>query len=148
MDYVFDQHRKEMTLSMSNEITQNQCAGTLPTSRIVAIAIAFCVFVPLAGAVAETIGGWLGLFTWLVSWFVMIVAAVILTRRFANPTLPTLCGIMVGITAPKPSDSWLTSTVGEAFARGISFVITIAAVGIALSVFNAISKHMRESTPK
>ena len=102
-----------MTSSMDKEIIQNQSARILPRSRIVAIAVAFCFFVPLAGALAETIGGWLGFVTWLVFWLVMAVAAAILTRRFANPSLPTICGIMVGITAPKPSDAWLTSKVGE-----------------------------------
>ena len=133
---------------MNKESSQNPSAGTLPPSKIAAIAVAFCVFVPLAGALAETIGGWSGVLTWLVFWSLMVVAAVILVRRFANPTLPTLCGIMVGITAPKPPDSWLASTVGEALSRGLSIVITVVAVGMALSVFNAVSKRVRESMPQ
>ncbi len=145
---VLTRTEKQIALPMDHEFTRNHSTGMLPQSRIVAIVVAFCLFVPLAGAVGEAIGGWLGFAIWLVFWLVMAVAASILTLRFSNPILPTLCGIMVGITAPRPSDPWLANLVGEALARGLSIAITIAAVGIALAIFNAISKQNRDSSRK
>lgn len=133
---------------MDNTAIKNHAAGILSQSRIVAMVVAFCFYVPLGGAVAQSIGGWPGFVVWFMFWLPMAVVAIVLTRQYSNAILPTLCGIMVGITAPRPSDAWLTSMVGEALSRGLSIIITIAAVGLALTVFNATSKHHRNSTTK
>lgn len=112
----------------------------LSKNWLIALIVAFCIVVPVAGAFAEAVGGWLGAAIWLVAWGVMAIVAVAVTSKYANPFLPTLCGIMVGATAPRPSDAWALQLLGGGWGRALNFLISIVAIGIGLTIFSAIAK--------
>jgi hypothetical protein len=101
----------------------------------------FCVFVPTAGAVAQEVGGWLGWVIWFVVWGVMFVVAWTITYKYANPNLPLICGVMIGITAPRPSDVWVRQIAGEGLGKAIDFGISIIVLGIAMAIFYAIARR-------
>lgn len=112
----------------------------LSTPKLVAIAMAFCVFVPAAGAFAEEVGGIFGALIWLVAWCVLIAVAVMLTKKFSNPHLPVICGVMVGMTFPRPTEAWICEQVGDASGRAVSMVTFALAVWIGTTVFTSIAK--------
>lgn len=129
---------------MGGEASREEQAGGprfLPRFGLVALVVAFCVVVPAAGAAAEAVGGWPGVGVWVVAWGVMAATAVVVTLRYANPFLPTLCGAMIGAAAPRPSDAWVRELVGEGLGRALALVISLAAIGIGIAIFGAIAKR-------
>ena len=112
---------------------------------LIALVAGFCVVVPVAGAAAQEVGGWLGWLIWFAAWGVMFAVAWLITYNYANPKLPLICGVMIGITAPRPSDAWLRQIAGEGWGKAIDLVITMIAIVIALTIFNAIAKRHKSS---
>ncbi len=128
---------------------------SLPWS--ITLVVAFCVLVPVAGSVAQEVGGWLGLVIWFVAWGVMFVVAWIVSYKYANPKLPIICGAMVGVTAPRPSDVWLRQIAGEGWGtpfqwihipQAIDFAITMIWVAIGITIFSAIAKRHKSSSAR
>ena len=122
---------------------------SLPWS--ISLVAAWCILVPVAGSVAQGIGGWLGGVIWFVAWGVMFVAAWIITWKYANPKLPLICGVTMGLTAPRPSDGWLRRITGEGWGwfqtpKAIDFAITMIWVAVGITIFNAIAKRRESSS--
>ena len=113
---------------------------------LIALVAGFCVVIPLAGAVAQEVGGWLGSVIWFVAWGVMFVVAWVVTDKYANPFLPPLCGVLIGVTAPKPSDEWLRQIAGERWGKAIDFGILIIGIAIGMAIFGAIAKRQKSSS--
>ncbi len=107
----------------------------------VALVAAFCIVVPVAGAAAEEVGGWPGVGLWVFAWAVMAAAAVAVTLRYANPFLPTLCGVMIGALAPRPSEAWFRQLAGDGWGRALSLALSIVAIAIGMAVFTALAKR-------
>lgn len=143
---------------MSDQLSSEKQVGSpkyLPLSWSITLVVAFCILVPVAGSVSQEVGGWLGLVIWFVAWSVMFVVAWIVTYKYANPKLPLLCGVMMGVTAPRPSDVWLRQIVGEGWGtpfqwihipQTIDFVITMIWAAIGITIFNAIAKRHKSSS--
>jgi hypothetical protein len=110
---------------------------------LIALVAGICVVVPVAGAIAQEVGGWLGWVIWFVAWGVMFAAAWLITYNYINPKL--ICGVMIGITAPRPSDPWLRQIAGEGWGKAIDLAITMMSIVIALTIFNAIAKRHKSS---
>jgi D-alanyl-lipoteichoic acid acyltransferase DltB (MBOAT superfamily) len=115
---------------------------------LITLVAAFGVLVPVAGAVAQEVGGWLGWVIWFVVWGVMCVVAWIVTNKYANPKLPLICGVMMGVTAPRPSDVWLRQVAGEGWGKAIDMAITMIGVVVGMTIFNAIAKRRKSSSAK
>lgn len=113
----------------------------LSQAGMIGLVAAFCVVVPVAGAAAEEVGGWPGVALWLVAWGVMAAVAAAVTYKYANPFLPILCGVMIGATAPRPSDAWVRQLVGEGWGRALNLVISVAAIGIGMAIFGVIARR-------
>jgi hypothetical protein len=121
---------------------------SLPWS--ITLVVAWCILVPVAGAVSEEVGGWLHWVIWSVAWGAMFIVAWIVTYKYANPKLPLICGAMMGITAPRPSDVWLRQIAGESWGfvqvpKAIDIAITMIGVVIGMTIFNAIAKRHKSS---
>ena len=81
----------------------------------------------------------------------MFVVAWLVTYKYANPKLPLICGVMMGVTAPRPSDVWLRQIAGEAWGfvqvpKAIDIAITMIWVAIGVTIFNAIAKRHKSSS--
>ena len=107
---------------------------------LIVLVAGLCVVPALAGAVAQEVGSWLGWGIWFLGWGLMFVVSWIITRKFANPIIPTLCGVMVGITFPRPSDEWVRQFAGEGWVKFIGFGMLFIGVAVGLTIFNAIAK--------
>src|SRR5262245_61099335 len=121
---------------MSDQPGSEQQVGSpkyLSLPWLITLVAAFCVVVPAAGAVAQEIGGWPGWATWFVVWCVMFAVAWIITCKYANPKLPLICGVMVGIAAPRPSDVWVRQVAGEGLGKAIDFGISIVLLFVAMA---------------
>jgi len=121
----------------------------------ITLVAAFCVLVPVAGTVAQEVGGWPGWAIWLVVWGMMFGVAWFVTYKYANPNLPLICGVMMGLTAPRPSDVWLRQITGEASGtpfqwihvpQAIDFAITMIWVAVGITIFTAIATRHKSSS--
>jgi hypothetical protein len=109
----------------------------------VALVAGLCVVPAVAGAVAEEMGG-NGWILWLAVWGVMATVSAAITYQYANPNLPILCGVMVGITAPRPSGEWLRQFTAEKWLKAAEIGMSMVVVVIGLMIFSAIAKrHQR-----
>ena len=108
---------------------------------LIAFVAGLCVVPALAGAVAEEVGGWLGWVIWFVGWGMMFVVSWIVTYKYANPIIPTLGGVMVGLTMPRPSDEWVRQFAGEGWVKSIGLGMGLIGVAVGLTIFNAIAKR-------
>jgi hypothetical protein len=108
---------------------------------LIVLVAGLCVVPPVAGAVAKEVGGLLGWGIWFLAWGVMFVVSWILTRTFANPMLPTLCGVMVGVTFPRPSDERVRQFAGEGWVGFIEYGMLFLGIAVGLTIFNAIAKR-------
>lgn len=125
--------------SSEKHVNSPKCLS-LPWS--ITLVVAWCILVPLAGTVAyEAGGGWLGGIIWFVAWGVMFVVAWLITYKYANPKLPLICGVMMGLTAPRPSDVWLRQIARERWGKAVDVAITMICVAIGVTIFNAIAKR-------
>ena len=139
---------------MSDQPSSEKQVGSpkyLPLPWSITLVVAFCVLVPVAGSVAEEVGGWLRWVIWFVAWGVMFIVAWMVTYKYANPKLPLICGVIMGVTAPRPSDVWLRQIAGDAWGfvqvpKAIDFAITMIWVAIGITIFNAIAKRHKSSS--
>lgn len=105
-----------------------------------AFVAALCVAAALAGALATEFGGTAGLVIWFVGWCVIFACTWFVTHKYANPRIPIICGAVVGLTFPRPSDEWFQQLVGARWGNGVSLLIGVISVVIGLAIFNAIAK--------
>jgi hypothetical protein len=117
----------------------------LSRGGLVGLVIAFCVGVPLASALSEEVGEWPGVAVWLVAWGAMAVVAATVTYRYDNSFLPTLCGALIGASAPRPSDEWLRQLAGEGVGRALPFALSLVTIGIGIAVFSMIATRSKAS---
>lgn len=135
---------------MSDQVSSEKQVCTpmylsLPWS--ITLVVAWCIFVPLAGTVAnEAVGGWFGGIIWFIAWGVMLIVAWLITYKYANPKVPMFCGVMMGLTAPRPSDAWLRQVAGEGWGKAIDVAIVMTYVAIGITIFNAIPKRHKSSS--
>ncbi len=135
---------------MNNQSGDANIAGSgayLSKPWLFAFVAALCVVPVFAGGVSEEVGGWVGWLMFLVSWVVMFCVAWIVTRKYANPIIPTVCGIMIGMTMPIPfSNEWLRQAAGDGIGKAIGMGIAIVGVCIGLAIFNAAAMRHRGSS--
>jgi hypothetical protein len=118
---------------------------SLPWS--ITLVVVWCILVPLAGAVAnEIVGGWFGGIIWFLAWGVMFAVAWVITYKYGNPKLPLICGVMMGLTAPRPSDVWLRQIAGEGWGKAIDVALAMICVAIGVTIFSAIAKRHKSSS--
>jgi len=113
---------------------------------LIALVAGLCVVPALAGAVAQEVGGWLGWVICFVAWGMMFVLSWIVTYKYANPIIPTLCGAMVGVTMPRPSDEWVRQFAGEKWLKASELGMTMVGAVIGLTIFYAIAKRHKSSS--
>ncbi|MFO0844535.1 MAG: hypothetical protein U0797_19420 [Gemmataceae bacterium] len=107
----------------------------LPTAWLIAFVVGVLCFLPaLAGALANEVDGWLRLAIWVATWGLMFVVSWIITRKYANPSLPTICGAMVGLTIPRPSDEWIRQLIGERWGKATEIGLAMICVVIGLAI--------------
>ncbi len=71
----------------------------------------------------------------------MFAVSCVTTQKFANPIIPTLLGVMMGLTIPKPSDEWVRKVVGESWFKPIELAMGMIGVAVGIIIFNAIAKR-------
>ena len=76
----------------------------------------------------------------------MLVVAWLITYKYANPKLPMICGVMMGLTTPRPSEVWLRQVVGEGWGKAIDVAIVVICVAIGVTIFNSIAERHQSSS--
>ncbi len=84
-----------------SSVNRDNSPKQLSSAWLIALFAGICVLIALAGPLGEEIGGWLG---WGIMFIFTFVMRWIVTRQFTNPIIPTLCGLLVGLTIPKPAE--------------------------------------------
>ena len=80
-----------------NSVQQASSPKYLSLPWFITLVAAFCVLVLVAGTVAEEAGKWL---SWdLIVASVIFVVAWIVTYKYANPKLPLIWGVLMGVMA-------------------------------------------------
>ncbi len=128
-----------------NSVQQASSPKYLSLPWFITLVAAFCVLVLVAGTVAEEAGRSLGWVIWFVASVIFVVAWIV-TYKYANPKLPLIWGVLMGVTAPRPSDVWLRQIAGEGWGKAIDIAITIIWVAIGVTIFNAIAKRNKSSS--
>ncbi len=71
---------------------------------------------------------------------VLAGAAAVVTLRYANSYLPTVCGALIGAEA-RPSEAWIRQFAGDVLGRVLSITLLLLAIAIAIAILTALAKR-------